>query len=270
MCGIETGIQTHVWLYMPGGVQRGATDRRPSSSLELLKGDGLCLSASPTRPSQDPVMVAQDAAAVGDPQRMEEELPVLARVLRIQVVPQGDAKLFPYRLELLQVLVVLALVLNFGSDGCGEDETLTIGPMLTHRGPGRGQCEEVEGHTLEYSHGGGKVIDPPGGPEGGGDDGGRGDQVVGEGVVEVALQLEDVVDALEFLLVSAGDGSANDAGAAAAAAACSSENGTQAAPRLQACEGGSVLGCVHMSKISAVIRWHQAGRSRVPTPSHPR
>ena len=44
-----------------------------------------------------------------------------------------------------------------------------------------------KGRTLENADGGGKVVDPPGGLEGSGDDGGRGDEIVGEGVVEVAL-----------------------------------------------------------------------------------
>lgn len=58
------------------------------------------------------------------------------------------------------------------------------------------------GCTFEYSHGRGKVIDSSGGSEGGGDDGGRGDKIVGKGIVQVALQLEDVLDLLEFLFVS--------------------------------------------------------------------
>ena len=56
--------------------------------------------------------------------------------------------------------------------------------------------------TLEYPHSSRVVVDSAGGLEGGGDDGGRGDEVVGEGVVQVALQLEDVLDGVEFLLVS--------------------------------------------------------------------
>ena len=42
--------------------------------------------------------------------------------------------------------------------------------------------------TFENADSSSKVVDSPGGLEGGGDDGGRGDEVVGEGVVEVALE----------------------------------------------------------------------------------
>lgn len=84
-------------------------------------------------------------------------------------------------------------------------------------------------HTLEDAHGSGEVVHPPGGPKRGGADGRGGDQIVGEGVVQVALrrvarvsdssvcpagpgssqpgghtylELEDILDAVEFLLVS--------------------------------------------------------------------
>lgn len=57
--------------------------------------------------------------------------------------------------------------------------------------------------TLKDSHGGGEVVDAAGGLKSGDDDGGRRDEIVGEGVVQVALQLEHVRNTLEFLLVSA-------------------------------------------------------------------
>lgn len=43
-------------------------------------------------------------------------------------------------------------------------------------------------HTLEDAHGSGEVVHPPGGPKSGGADGRGGDQIVGEGVVQVALR----------------------------------------------------------------------------------
>ena len=58
-------------------------------------------------------------------------------------------------------------------------------------------------HTLEYPDGGREVVDAPGGSEGSDDDAGRGHEIVGESVVEVTLQLEDVLHVLELLLVSA-------------------------------------------------------------------
>lgn len=42
--------------------------------------------------------------------------------------------------------------------------------------------------TLEDADGSGKVVDAAGGLEGGGNDGGRGDEIVGKGVVQVALK----------------------------------------------------------------------------------
>lgn len=41
--------------------------------------------------------------------------------------------------------------------------------------------------TLKDADGGGKVVDPSGGLEGSGDDRGGGDEIIGEGVVQVAL-----------------------------------------------------------------------------------
>jgi hypothetical protein len=43
------------------------------------------------------------------------------------------------------------------------------------------------GRTLEDTDGGGVVVDSPGGTESSGEDGGGGDEIVGEGVVQVAL-----------------------------------------------------------------------------------
>lgn len=58
-------------------------------------------------------------------------------------------------------------------------------------------------HTLEYSHGSWVVIDSPGGPQSSGDNGWGGHEIVCEGVVEVTLELEDILDRFEFLLVPA-------------------------------------------------------------------
>ena len=68
--------------------------------------------------------------------------------------------------------------------------------------PGRRRCFHAE-RTLEYPDGGREVVDAPGGSEGSDDNAGGGDEIVGESVVEVTLQLEDVLDVLELLLVSA-------------------------------------------------------------------
>lgn len=55
--------------------------------------------------------------------------------------------------------------------------------------------------TLEYSDSGREIVHSPRRAQCGRDDGGRGDQIVGKSVVQVTLQLEDVLDLLEFLLV---------------------------------------------------------------------
>jgi hypothetical protein len=41
--------------------------------------------------------------------------------------------------------------------------------------------------TLKDAHGGGEIVDPPGGTESSRQDGGGRDEIVGEGVVQVAL-----------------------------------------------------------------------------------
>lgn len=46
--------------------------------------------------------------------------------------------------------------------------------------------------TLENSDGGSEVVDPSGGTESSSDDSGRGDEIVGESVVEVALDWEAI------------------------------------------------------------------------------
>jgi hypothetical protein len=56
--------------------------------------------------------------------------------------------------------------------------------------------------TLEYPDGSREVVDAPGGSESGNDDAGGRYEIVGESVVEVTLQLEDVLHALELFLVS--------------------------------------------------------------------
>jgi hypothetical protein len=44
--------------------------------------------------------------------------------------------------------------------------------------------------TLEDANGSGEVVHPPGGLQGSDENGGRGDEIVGESVVQVALELE--------------------------------------------------------------------------------
>lgn len=74
-----------------------------------------------------------------------------------EVLLQHDAELLTEGLELLKVLVVLLLVLDLGLD------------------------------TLEDTDGSGVVVHTAGGLKSSDDDGGRGDEIVGEGVVQVTL-----------------------------------------------------------------------------------
>jgi len=90
--------------------------------------------------------------------------------LGVKVLLQRHTKLLPQRLELLEILLVLTLVLDLGLE------------------------------TLENTDGGGEVVHPAGGLQGSDDDAGRGDKIVGEGVVEVALELEDILNTIKLLL----------------------------------------------------------------------
>jgi hypothetical protein len=51
----------------------------------------------------------------------------------------------------------------------------------------------VAWRTLEDPHGGGEVVDPPGSAQGGDDDRGRGNEIVGEAVVQVPLSVYQLI-----------------------------------------------------------------------------
>jgi hypothetical protein len=117
-----------------------------------------------------------------------------------EVLLEHNAELFPDALQLLEVLGVLALVLDLCVDACAG--VLVLDPvcaLVSLRG--LRACREKR--TLEYPDGSREVVDAPGGSEGSDDNAGRGDKIVGESVVQVTLQLEDVLHVLELLLVSA-------------------------------------------------------------------
>lgn len=65
-----------------------------------------------------------------------------------------------------------------------------------------GRVQPGKALTLEDTDGSREVVDTAGSLQGSDDDGRRGDEIVGEGVVEVALELKDVLDVIEFLLES--------------------------------------------------------------------
>jgi len=107
-----------------------------------------------------------------------------APLFRIHRLLQADAQLFPQRLQLLEVLVVLALVLDLSLKAYGSfvSNSGSLVPAMLRID------EQLEHVTFEDSHRGREVVDSPGGPQRGGDDGGRGHEVVGEGVVQVPLR----------------------------------------------------------------------------------
>lgn len=121
---------------------------------------------------------------------------------------------------------------------------MTTSPLPKSRAASmrRGLEQGGKRRTLEDANGGGEVVDPPGGLESSNDDDGRRDEIVGEGVVQVALRggrsvcdvataghaprlescrvwgrllrylkLKDILDCVEFLLESVVDSrSANE------------------------------------------------------------
>lgn len=120
---------------------------------------------------------------------LNEETPVLRLfgLLRVHVLLERDSKLLAQRLELVQILLVLALVLNLGLDAC----LAPLACCIYWGGVDRNQYFPHgfgwEFRTLEDPDSGGEVVDSPRSPEGSGNNGGRGDEIVGEGVVQVAL-----------------------------------------------------------------------------------
>jgi len=120
------------------------------------------------------------------------------RAGREEVLLEHYAQLFPDALELLEVLGVLTLVLDLGVDACVAMLVDFLAKAFVAPGARNSDCER----TLEYPDGSREVVDAAGGSEGSDDNAGGGNEIVGEGVVEVTLQLEDVLHTLELLLVS--------------------------------------------------------------------
>lgn len=110
-----------------------------------------------------------------------------------QLLLQHDAELLAQGVELGKVLLVLLLVLDLGLDACivlaWVSQSFHSYRVDFHRSvkSAVGKGNRLSAHTLEDPHSSGEVVDPPGGAQGGGADGGGGDQIIGEGVVQVAL-----------------------------------------------------------------------------------
>ena len=100
----------------------------------------------------------------------------LLGLLGVEVLLKQDAELLPEGLELLEVLLVLALVLDLGFDAYAR---MLVFLCLLGWG--------VIWHTLKDADGSGIVVDTSCGAESGCEDRGGGDQVVGKSVVQVAL-----------------------------------------------------------------------------------
>lgn len=105
--------------------------------------------------------------------------------LRIEILLQIDAQLFSERFQLLQVLFILLLILHlllYAYIG-----RVSLYARRGRRGRKRKPCPGWFSPTFKYSHRCWKVIDPSRSFQRGGDDAGRGDEIVGKGVVQVAL-----------------------------------------------------------------------------------
>ena len=110
---------------------------------------------------------------------------------------QRDAELLTQRLKLLEVLCVLALVLDLELDACDVLVTdilargyIKVPRACTAHAYGR-FCGVTLGRnkrTLKNAHSGGEVVDTPGRTDSGSDDGWRGNEIVGEAVVQVSLR----------------------------------------------------------------------------------
>lgn len=129
-----------------------------------------------------------DLAAPSSPGREDRVGAVVSLValrnLRVQLLLQQNAELLAQGLELVKVLLVLLLVLDLGLDACFED-----GRLAKQRRQASPAWGWNSGRTLEDPHGSGEVVDPPGGLERGGAHAGGGDEVIGKGVVQVALRV---------------------------------------------------------------------------------
>lgn len=108
--------------------------------------------------------------------------------LGVEVLLQRDAELVAQGLELLEILVVLGLALDLGLDACvrGKEERVSGNLLVLFSWAAGFACCTLR--TFKDADGSGKVVDSAGGLEGSGDDGGGGDEIVGEGVVQVALR----------------------------------------------------------------------------------
>jgi hypothetical protein len=95
-------------------------------------------------------------------------------LLRVEILLQDDTELVAKGLELIEVLLVLALVLDLGLDTCWNVSLCCAWCC-------------VEFPTLENADGSGEVVDPSCGLEGSDENRRGGYQVIGEGVVQVSL-----------------------------------------------------------------------------------
>jgi hypothetical protein len=103
-------------------------------------------------------------------------------LLGVQLFPESNAQLLAQTLELLEVLLVLVLALDLGLDtyiSCVSDwSQLIYWQHLLY----------WFAHTLEDTDGSGEVVDTAGSLQGRAEDLNGGDEIVGEAVVQVALE----------------------------------------------------------------------------------
>lgn len=100
-------------------------------------------------------------------------------LLGVELFPEGDAQLLAQTLELLKVLLVLFLVLDLGLDACNIGLAMVQLQMDTFSDVLR---------TLENTNSGGEVVDTASSLQSRREDLDGGNEIVGEAVVQVALE----------------------------------------------------------------------------------
>lgn len=115
-------------------------------------------------------------------ERSEREHVTCLLLAGVELFPESNAKLLAERVEGLEVLLVLLLVLDLGLDAYFRSMVSIVQQRVL--------CWGVQewGHTLEDANSGGEVVDAAGSLQGSSEDLNGGDKVVGEAVVEVTLK----------------------------------------------------------------------------------
>ena len=103
----------------------------------------------------------------------------------VELFTESNAEFLAETLEGLEVLLVLVLGLDLGLDTYSDEGCEFMTVSQSHA-----KCRGRDGgkRTLEDADSGGEVVDAASGPESGGEDLNGRDEIVGEAVVQVALE----------------------------------------------------------------------------------